>query len=104
MTPLSQHCTSLDLSKRLKAAGVRQESLFWWWYPDTKPQLRYGSVRIKDYPTNTPISAFTALELIELLPEYLVVGQYSHSLTSNYFVSSHEIRRHLLTHRLIPSA
>jgi hypothetical protein len=71
---LEQQVVSLELAKKLKELGVKQESLFWWeWYSrspitekPTEPGLTYGF----SYGTNGGcISAFTGAELGEMLPE-----------------------------------
>lgn len=64
--------TSLELSKRLYELGVKQESLFYWnlygdgikiWY-----EIRYH----EQNSTSVQFSAFTALELLELLPYKII--------------------------------
>lgn len=65
---LEQQVCSLELAKKLKELGVKQESLFWW-----KPKIEGGhelryresgmSVFYEDY------SAFTVAELGEMLPD-----------------------------------
>lgn len=69
---LEQQVTSLELSKRLKELGVKQESLFYWekrysidWAVTTTEDL---SARKYDKYYKY-ISAFTASELGEMLPE-----------------------------------
>lgn len=78
---LSQQVTSLELSKRLKELGVKQESLFYWASEGTfgrkfKSEYKlndrryidiYEEIRSLDY-----ISAFTATELGEMLPKLTV--------------------------------
>jgi hypothetical protein len=68
MIPLEKQCVSLELSKRLKDLGVKQESFFYW---DT---MGDGSViahepyqNMKDHPKYM-VSAFTVAELGEMLP------------------------------------
>lgn len=58
---LEQQITSLEISKKLKELGVKQESLFVWF--DDKVELHYvdGDMR------NSDISAFTVAELGEML-------------------------------------
>jgi len=73
---LEQQVVSLDLAKRLKELGVKQESLFWWrsplahyGYPDwslSDGELGHGS---ESY------SAFTVAELGEMLPEGYLSGR-----------------------------
>ena len=69
---LEDQVCSLELAKKLKELGVKQESLFYWWFvrndmgddvfvSDTKP------VNGTEY-----WSAFTVAELGEMLPKYIV--------------------------------
>lgn len=67
--PLKQQVCSLELSKKLKEQGVKQESIFWWVnYSSIKEDwdLKYSKKRLaSDF-----VSAFTVAELGEMLPEY----------------------------------
>jgi len=76
---LSKQVTSLELSKKLKGLGVKQESLFSWIY--TEAPLTDGT-RDRVVPTNTlsdshwelggeqdTYSAFTVAELLSLIGE-----------------------------------
>lgn len=75
----SKHCTSLDLSRRLCEAGVKQESEFYWMIPtDTHQAGEYELASKDDFPLGSspmecvdlkPCSAFLASELLEMLPE-----------------------------------
>lgn len=83
-----QQVVSLDLAKRLKELGVKQESLFWW-YPnyvnidmaiDAGDRSLEGQIHGWDITylagemtTESPdlISAFTVAELGELLPSFI---------------------------------
>lgn len=67
---LEQQVCSLDLAKRLKELGVRQESLFWWGYQGDCTMLRIDkeSFPEKDNGGLVPCSAFTVAELGEMLP------------------------------------
>lgn len=85
MTPQNQ-VVSLELSKRLKELGVKQESLFWWYqsnyllggtagsgfvprYEITQLQYPSRSNENKSYTETIPtLSAFTVAELGEMLP------------------------------------
>lgn len=66
---LSKQCVSLELSKRLKDLGVKQESLFKWVidYP-TEMKNYITSFEDEIPPGDKQISAFTVAELGELLP------------------------------------
>ena len=65
---LEQQVCSLELAKKLKELGVKQESLWWW-----KPFLNAKSEEVKWIISNNtssfgkPISAFTVAELGEML-------------------------------------
>ena len=71
---IEEQVTSLELSKRLKELGVKQESLFWWLntgkifdgedYPDA------WSAHFDEEETENEqaISAFTAVELGKMIP------------------------------------
>lgn len=69
---IEEQVINLDLAKRLKELGVKQDSLFYWEYID---ENAYG---VKFFPYCTPInnsvfihySAFTVAELGQLLPCY----------------------------------
>jgi hypothetical protein len=76
---LENQVTNLELSKKLKKLGVKQDSLFWWCYeymfahkkyPDKRCALAYSDelkVTIS-YKKNEHISAFTVAELGEMFP------------------------------------
>src|SRR3990167_9737514 len=78
---LENQVTSLELSKRLKELGIKQDSLFWWIIPtdsDYKANPKNKSVLIYEKELcrdgncgHKPISAFTVSELGELLPKNL---------------------------------
>lgn len=68
---LEQQVVSLEIAKKLKELGVKQESLFWWsghtcpstlWYED------YGDEQ-NIWKDNRYFSAFTVAELGEIFPE-----------------------------------
>lgn len=69
---MEKHCTSLELSKRLKALGVKQESEFYWvesqinhkWVIERKEMVRL------EIFGDSATSAFLASELGEMLPDY----------------------------------
>lgn len=73
---LEQQICSLDLAKRLKELGVKQESLFWW-YLETDPATLWGegylqehiSRQNKEFLLSAVVSAFTVAELGTLLPK-----------------------------------
>lgn len=78
---LQDQVTNLEISKRLKELGVKQESLFLWYkhtsFPDTAPKVVLWDDRI-DKPSKIVIaSAFTVAELGEMLKEYKKDGLYA---------------------------
>lgn len=73
MIPLEQQVTSLEISKRLKELGVKQESLFYWSRVNYDKVLweilRDGGYISKIGEEEVPhFSAFTVAELGEMLP------------------------------------
>lgn len=72
---LKDQVVSLELAKRLKELGVKQESLFWWSWFDYAPKDKYELVNREDVNTDYPFySAFTTSELGEMLPEAIREG------------------------------
>jgi len=74
---LEDQVVSLELAKRLKELGVKQESLFYWWL-DTgsdfkdEPSANYGKPTPKENGGWwDEVSAFTVAELGEMLPKYV---------------------------------
>jgi len=85
---LEEQCVSLDLAKRLKELGLKQESL-WHWTPKAKivaggQILHNGSYLVlaeqqPTYGSKAFYSAFTVAELGEMLPASLILegdGRY----------------------------
>ena len=85
---LEDQVTNLELSKKLKELGVKQESLFYWvymrlsgakietkegyslWYEDDLKHLNEQiGIKIQDVPKDEIYSAFTVAELGEMLPD-----------------------------------
>lgn len=67
--------TSLELSKKLKALGVEQKSQFYW---IEEPPVKYsrgwfvifaGDLEVLDFIPKEIYPAFTATELMEMMPE-----------------------------------
>jgi hypothetical protein len=84
MTLEHQVC-SLDLAKRLKELGVKQESLFYWWrhegdsrYILINPILdnRTPKSYVDAYAQAEMYSAFTVAELGEMLPRSKFIYSY----------------------------
>ena len=106
--PLEQQVCSLDLAKRLKELGVKQESQFWWDKDDTGEYTQLiiafnfnsRNANLKVFRTDDAISAFTVAELGEMLRRALkplnelpnnddidVHGEIEHSLWASRFYS-----------------
>ena len=67
---LEDQVCSLELAKKLKELGVKQESIFWWIEFVNGWELRFATFKV---PTlNDVISAFTVAELGEGLPDECV--------------------------------
>ena len=66
---LKDQVVSLDLAKALKEAGVKQESLFYWFFDahSFKPNW-YIDLRNSTYSEEKRMSAFTSAEVGEWLP------------------------------------
>ncbi len=62
---LESQVSNLELSKRLKELGVKQESLFWWY--DLGSNYRLQQLDEKERLSQYAISAFTVAELGELI-------------------------------------
>ena len=79
---LESQVASLELSKRLKELGVKQESLWWWcFHTDKKQNFKRlesspcgfgGNCGNKNAPLGWCCSAFTVAELGEMLPDWIV--------------------------------
>lgn len=74
---LEDQVTSLELSKKLKELGVKQESLFWWTRTFTRKSGEYKEdsewyLQFKKNGIGGHYSAFTVAELGEMLPKRLV--------------------------------
>lgn len=73
---LESQVTSLELSKRLRELGVKQESLFYWQqhYVEMKGDVMASSFKLTQVKTESKkgmrcFSAFTVAELGEMLPQ-----------------------------------
>jgi hypothetical protein len=93
---LEQQVCSLDLAKRLKESGVKQESCFYWWRRTENSEwliLHYNSLDIpnreRKYQEFT--SAFTVAELGELLPLNVMPESHRKITYSNgYWLECHK--------------
>lgn len=75
---LENQVCSLELSKKLKELGLKQESLFYWQYnlmkrefiivPKSLTKVEYENIKNTDYPV---FSAFNVAELGEMLPNWV---------------------------------
>lgn len=73
---LEQQVCSLDLAKRLKELGVKQESYFYW---SGTEQFGFLVRPFEDrfqYPEAINLSAFTVAELGEMLPDAVATYRY----------------------------
>lgn len=67
---LESQVVSLELAKRLKELGVKQDSFAYWYKPHTAWQLRIDRTDLgDDWADNQIVSAFTVGELGEMLPD-----------------------------------
>lgn len=81
---LEQQVVSLEIAKRLKELGVKQESLFWWEYNGSfEYKVIYGRRLEDEKKSGRYISAFTVAELGEMLRE-------EESELPTYLSSTHE--------------
>lgn len=66
---LEDQVANLELSKRLKELGVKQESYFWW-----NNSIESGGWLLEDHEeaNETNAAAFTVAELGALLPEFTI--------------------------------
>lgn len=77
---LQKQVTSLELSKRLKELGVKQESICYWHHTrpfDSAPVswMLKGTSASEEYEGDLHISAFTVAELGEMLPNGVLSGK-----------------------------
>jgi|RhiMethySRZTD1v2_1073278.scaffolds.fasta_scaffold1222281_1 hypothetical protein len=71
MISLEKQVVNLELSKRLKELGVKQESYFKWVGAQLWDETQQSDYESKSTPPrSTCIAAFTVAELGELLPPY----------------------------------
>lgn len=92
---LENQVCSLEISKRLKELGVKQESLFWWSDPVKKardtsseswqPRLLQSN-RDKESEKCDIYSAFTVAELGEILSEHRICDQFGNGTKKWYTV------------------
>lgn len=78
---LEQQVANLDLSKKLKALGVKQESIFYWEYYDEQCYaVKYFPFCVVPDSHNKfqLYSAFTASELSLLMPHHYAKDEYTH--------------------------
>jgi len=80
---LEQQVCSLDLAKRLKGLGVKQESLFWW--QETNNGNAHIFIGATGSYSGVCIAAFTVAELGEMLPEHIVLEHPTSHTSERYF-------------------
>lgn len=75
MIPLEKQCVSLDLAKRLKELGVKQESYIKWIPSAEKNPVPTSGYEYEEggYSDEEQFAAFTVAELSELLPPHWMV-------------------------------
>ena len=74
---LEYQCTSLELSKRLKELGVKQESLFYWYYcyPNGNPPSKWTIQYSTNGLMSDRYSAFTVAEHLAILPHRITLPE-----------------------------
>jgi hypothetical protein len=86
MIPLEKQVCSLDLAKRLKELGVKQESLFYWEGLQVDVEkMRWRINKANKNHNSAKYSAFTIAELGEMLPD-----QVSSWRTGIEWICSHD--------------
>jgi hypothetical protein len=91
---LEKQVVSLELAKRLKELGVKQESQFFWSYNDTGFAVEYRAfVKNRNGAELECYSAFTVAELGEMLP----VGYYSRHGANGYSCGTNKSPQHFTT-------
>jgi len=68
MNNLEQHVVSLELSKKLKELGIKQESQFYWVLSENLGNDNFYLWDHKPTSTKQNWSAYLATELLEILP------------------------------------
>jgi hypothetical protein len=88
---LENRVSNLELSRKLKELGCKQESLFY--YDPRNGKLRYGfdSYTDKDGKMKWFISAFTVAELGEMLPEYIEIKKIGKFLESRKYMNQWKV-------------
>lgn len=80
---LEDQIVSLKLAKELKILGVKQGSLFYWY--DDLSGYKWGICYTKGkIITDHFYSAYTATELLEMLPSYIDIDRYFCLLIKKY--------------------
>lgn len=72
---IESHVCSLDLARKLRDLGVKQESYFYWfeWATTSIVKDKYYSSQISG---EKPYSAFLSSELGEMLPNKIILDEY----------------------------
>lgn len=88
-----KYCISLDLAKRLKELGVKQESYFWWhWLDRQKPTIRMWTDDFLCSPRHGYVSAYTSGELGEMLPMDTATRKVAQNMDSYCWAIDYEAR------------
>src|SRR5690349_20831303 len=84
---IEKHVISLELAKRLKDLGVKQESIFYWCRViETNPlEFNYRVITPKYYPFRevAAYSAYTASELMEIIPLEIIPHKVRNFICKN---------------------
>lgn len=87
MTTIEKQVCSLELAKRLKELGVKQESLFYWFknrFKDNAFEVERSDHMVSYGNWIDSYSAFTCSELGEMLPKYSLSGKWQIGFASEY--------------------
>jgi len=85
-----KHVTSLELSKKLKAIGVPQDSEFYWHEREDIEggyELEYGENH------SARISAYLSSELGELLPVFVVIPHHNEDITEHRIKAFPDVKK-----------
>jgi len=98
---LEDQVCNLELSKKLKNLGVKQESLFYWVL--VNPQVNQWELTVKEnaksFLNKDKVSAFTASELGEMLPNYTEIKKcFPKNITGTFWQVSYIQPKPYLTH------
>jgi hypothetical protein len=99
MMPLEKQVVSLDLAKRLKELGVKQESYFTWFAYEGDKGVKFTQImRTNEEFLSSMVvcpiaSAFTVAELGEMLPEVVIIRRKRHRPKELWFLNFHHFTK-----------